>query len=118
MLGNHIHLIIRPAKGESLSKIMQWILSVFARAWNKAHFVNGHVWGERFYSKIIEAADDFLEIFNYVSLNPVKAQLVKSAEEWEFGGIWHFISGETGILDISFCLERIYQEYCRSFYIW
>ncbi len=35
IMGNHIHFLIRPARGESLSKIMQWILSVFA-----IHYIN------------------------------------------------------------------------------
>jgi len=27
LMGNHFHLLIRPGRGESLSRIMQWILS-------------------------------------------------------------------------------------------
>ncbi|MCK4516404.1 MAG: transposase, partial [Spirochaetaceae bacterium] len=30
IMDNHIHLLLRPRNGESLSRIMQWILSVFA----------------------------------------------------------------------------------------
>jgi len=29
VMGNHIHLMIRPGTRESLSRIMQWVLSVF-----------------------------------------------------------------------------------------
>lgn len=116
IMGNHIHLVIRPSRKASLSKIMQWLLGLFARAWNKAHLVKGHVWGNRFFSKIIENFLGFLAVFDYVSQNPVKAQLVKSAEEWEFGGIWHFIIGKEEVLDLPICLKVVYQVYCQYFY--
>jgi REP element-mobilizing transposase RayT len=45
---------IKPAFGQSLSRIMQWVKSVVARRWNKAHEMHGHLWGERFSSEIIE----------------------------------------------------------------
>ncbi|MDR2518530.1 MAG: transposase, partial [Spirochaetaceae bacterium] len=93
VMSNHIHLIIQPGPDANLSRIMQWVLGVFARAWNRAHGVKGHVWGDRFFSKILDDFKDFFRTFWYVTENPVKAQLVKSAEEWEFGGLWHFITG-------------------------
>ena len=115
IMGNHIHLIIRPSRKGSLSKIMRWVLGLFARAWNKAHFVKGHVWGDRFFSKIIDHFIDFLRVFDYVSQNPVRSQLVKGAEEWEFGGIRHFITRKREILDMPVCLEILYRAYCRYF---
>ncbi|WP_411042438.1 REP-associated tyrosine transposase [Treponema sp. TIM-1] len=112
IMGNHVHLIIRPGKDESLSRIMQWILSVFAMAWNRAHFQTGHVWGERFFSKIINDCIEFIKTFHYISQNPVKAQLVKSPEEWEFGGLWHFISGKKEIIgEPASWIQEIYRNY-------
>ncbi|MDR2499773.1 MAG: transposase [Treponema sp.] len=114
IMGNHIHLLIRPGPKGSLSQIMQWILSMFARAWNKRHGVSGHVWGDRFFSKILASLYDFLHAFDYVSRNPVKASLVENAEEWEFGGLWHFIKGNRTILNHTICLEVLYQILCWS----
>ena len=42
IMGNHIHLVIRPDKDSSLSKIMQWLLGNYAKGWNKVHGVTGH----------------------------------------------------------------------------
>jgi putative transposase len=114
IMGNHVHLIIQPHSGESLSRIMQWILSVFARLWNKMHHLSGHVWGERFYSKIINSLFEFLYTFDYVAQNPVKAGLVKRADQWVYSGIRHFLQGRKGILDdLPEKLRLIYTEYCR-----
>ena len=35
IMDNHIHLILRIEVGESLSKLMQWVLSVFALRFNR-----------------------------------------------------------------------------------
>jgi putative transposase len=34
VMGNHIHIIMQPDTKECLSRIMQWILSVFAASYN------------------------------------------------------------------------------------
>jgi putative transposase len=77
---------------------MQWILSVFAMAWNRKHHTGGHVWGERFFSKILNNPGEFLETFVYVTKNPAKAQIINRIDEWEYGGLWHFIIGDRDIL--------------------
>ena len=112
IMNNHFHLLIRPGQNESLSRIMQWILSVFAMSWNRKHNLNGHVWGERFYSRIIEGIVDFLRAFIYIDDNPVNAQLVDNSWKWMFGGLWHHHHGITNITDppneiiLKFCPEH------------
>ena len=54
LMGNHIHLIILPHSDESLSRIMQWILSVFALKYNKMTGRTGHFWGDRFFSSVLD----------------------------------------------------------------
>lgn len=87
VMGNHFHLIIQPGKGISLSRIMQWILSVFAQAYNRLHGVTGHVWGERFFSRIIRNIGEYLLIFDYIDGNPVKAGLIDFCGDWIFSGL-------------------------------
>jgi putative transposase len=114
IMGNHIHFAIRPDQDSSLSKIMQWLLGNYAKAWNKAHGVTGHLWGDRFFSKIIRTGRGFLRVFEYISRNPVEAGLAGRAEEWEDGGVCHFVRGETSILDIPPWLNAMYQAYIYS----
>ena len=109
IMGNHIHFAIRPDKDSSLSQIMQWLLGNYAKAWNKAHGVKGHLWGNRFFSKVISKGNGFIRIFEYISNNPVKAGLVGKAVDWEDGGVCHFIKGETSIIDIPPWLEEVYK---------
>jgi putative transposase len=99
IMGNHIHLLIKPGPGESLSKIMQWLLGVFAQLWNKRHHLSGHLWGERFFSRIILGFLDFLKVFLYIDSNPVVSGLVRQPEQWEYGGLWHHKKGFTEIIE-------------------
>ncbi|MDR0624834.1 MAG: transposase [Treponema sp.] len=98
LMNNHVHFLIKPGNKESLSRIMQWILSVFAMAWNRKYHLTGHVWGERFFSRVIPGIVGFLRIFMYIDDNPVNAQIVGRPWEWEFGGLWHH---RRGIRDIT-----------------
>jgi putative transposase len=100
IMDNHIHLIVKPARGQSLSKIMQWIKGNFAKRWNKERHTEGHLWGERFFSKIIEDAAQFLKTFKYIDENPVAAKLVAKAEEWEYGGLYHDLRGRLDVVDM------------------
>ena len=49
IMGNHVHIIIKPGHNENLSAIMQWINSFFAIRYNRVLGCCGHVWGERFF---------------------------------------------------------------------
>ncbi|MDR2446428.1 MAG: transposase [Treponema sp.] len=99
IMGNHIHFLIKPGRSGTLSVIMQWIKCNFAKAWNKMHGRKGHVWGERFYSRIINGITDFLRTRDYIAENPVKAGLVERAMEWVFGSLYHRLHRRSNLLD-------------------
>jgi putative transposase len=99
VMDNHIHFLIQPDEGVSLSKIMQWIKCNFAKKWNKMHNTKGHFWGERFFSRVIEDEGDFERTSAYIDENPVKANLVKAAEDWRFGGLFYRLRGLFGLID-------------------
>lgn len=78
---------------------MQWILSVFAVAYNKKLGYVGHVWRGRFKSRVIESRQHLVSAFNYISENPVKAGMVTTPVEYEYCGIRHIHDGDYSIVD-------------------
>ena len=84
LMDNHVHILLKPLKKENLSKIMQWILSVFAIRYNKMFKLKGHVWYDRFKSKIIDKVNHFIDAFRYITNNPVKAELVSKPKRLSF----------------------------------
>jgi putative transposase len=101
IMDNHIHFLIKPGKDVNLSQIMQGIKCNFAKAWNKARGLKGHVWGDRFYSRIISGIVDFLRVREYIAENPVKAGLVEQAVDWVFGSLYHRLHGQSDLLEPS-----------------
>jgi putative transposase len=61
---------------------MQWILSVYAMAYNKRFHRTGHFWGERFFSRIIDSFFDYLQTFEYIDKNPLVAGLISEICNW------------------------------------
>ena len=92
IMNTYVLFLIRPEKGASLSRIMQWILSVYARDWNKRHNTSGHFWGERFVSRVLEEVKEILETVGEIERRAVKEGLVKLPREWEYGGLWQRIN--------------------------
>ncbi|MDR0688762.1 MAG: transposase [Spirochaetaceae bacterium] len=45
---------IRPADGLELPAIMKWLKQVFAQRYNRAEDRIGHIWGDRYGSRIVE----------------------------------------------------------------
>ncbi len=99
IMGNHIHFLIQPGPEAGLSKIMQWILSVFAMKYNRIHGYKGHVWYDRFKSRILEGIFEYLDAYVYVLQNPVEAGLVKRADEYAYNGITFMLKGMTEIFE-------------------
>ncbi len=99
IMSNHIHFILKPLKEASLSSIMQWILGVFAQKYNKPFDLHGHVWYDRFKSKIIIDFRQYLHIFVYISYNPVKAGLVGSPSDYPFNGIFSLQKGIPDLME-------------------
>lgn len=88
IMENHFHLMIKPGRKENLSRIMQWIMSVFAMTLNRHNGWSGHIWSDRFYSKIIDSIRAFSTIFHYIDENPVKANLARASSEWKYCGAY------------------------------
>ena len=96
IMSNHVHLLIQPGKSQSLSRIMQWILSVFAIRYNRMCGVTGHVWYDRFKSSVLGSLRQFIRAYHYIVNNPVRAGIVETADEYHYGGLWCLLDGRLG----------------------
>jgi putative transposase len=114
-MGNHTHFILTPGKDASLPRIMQWIASVFAKAYNKKMGIRGRLWQERYFSRIIETIEQFVKTFEYIVKNPLTANMVKRARDYPYGGLYHYLHGIEGILDLQGKFIRDLYERCRFF---
>ncbi len=107
IMGNHFHLLVRPEGTTNLSRLMQWVMSVFAMAYNRIHGLVGHVWCSRFFSRIVSGLRAFLRTFGYIDDNPVAAHQVEDKRDWRYGGLWHHRAGNVDLIASADSLLRL-----------
>jgi hypothetical protein len=56
--GERLSFYIRPADGLQLPAIMQWVKQMFAVRFNLYAERNGHVWGDRYWSRALEGVGE------------------------------------------------------------
>jgi len=80
---NHYHLVTYLRREADVSNIMRSISVSYTRSFNLWHARSGHVFERDFQAKHIDADGYLAHVCRYVHLNPVKANLVRTPEEWE-----------------------------------
>jgi len=89
IMPTHFHLLIKPAEGSCLSKIMFWIKIHSAKRWNCIHGSVDHLWGQRFFARPVKNSEEYEHVMNYIDQNPVKAGLVSAPENWKASGAYY-----------------------------
>ncbi len=86
IMDNHVHFIISTLDME-LPKIMQRLLMTYTIRYNKAMKRTGHIWGDRYFSRVLRTQNDVEQCFEYLNQNPVKAELVKNELSWPWSSL-------------------------------
>jgi len=81
LLSNHDHLFVETPE-PNLAAGMQYLNGSYTGYFNRRHRRSGHLFQGRYRGHVIEEEGYFLEVSRYVHLNPVRARLVRRAEEW------------------------------------
>ena len=76
LLGNHYHLLVETPLA-NLSDGMRDLNGQYARAFNERHRRKHHVFGQRFWSKVIESEDQYDYTLDYILHNPVHHGFVR-----------------------------------------
>jgi putative transposase len=114
IMPTHIHLLITPTNDASLSRIIQWIKTQFTKIWNGIHNSSNHLWGERFFSRVMKDSSEYLSAHDYIDQNPVKAGLADSPANWEASGAF-YIAHDIGDLVDNLPFLRVSREDCHLF---
>lgn len=83
LMSNHYHLLIETPDG-NLSKGMRQLNGVYSQRYNRRHELVGHVFQGRYHSILVDKDTYLKELVRYVLLNPVRAAMVDSAEQWRW----------------------------------
>jgi REP element-mobilizing transposase RayT/mRNA-degrading endonuclease RelE of RelBE toxin-antitoxin system len=84
IMPNHIHVLISLFDGQFLSRLIHSWKSFTAHQVNNTLKRSGRFWMPDYFDRYIRSERHFLATVRYIHENPVKANLVKSAEEWRW----------------------------------
>jgi hypothetical protein len=103
---NHIHLLIE-RREDSISRIMQRLLTGYAQYYNRSCGAVGHLLQGR-YKAILCDTDQYLaELVRYIHLNPVRAKLARMPEDWPWSGHRAYIGvDQSKVVDTDPLLRR------------
>jgi putative transposase len=101
-MANHVHFLVVPEQEESLARVFGRAHSDYARYANLLRRGCGHFWQGRYYSCPVEEGEAWW-VLAYLERNPVRAGLVRDAEEWSWSSARAHCGGEdaTGRLDMA-----------------
>jgi putative transposase len=83
LMPNHVHLILVPGAADALRAALAEAHRLYSRRINFAKGWTGYLWQGRFASYPMDDAH-LITAVRYVELNPVKARMVKRAEDWRW----------------------------------
>lgn len=90
VMPNHWHFVVRPTDDSQLSEFFRWLTHTHTMRWH-AHYETqgtGHLYQGRFKTFPIESDQHLLTVMRYVERNPLRANLVETAEDWKHGSLW------------------------------
>ena len=91
LMPNHFHLLIE-TKEANLSYVMKRLLGLYTLRFNKKHKRVGHLFQGRYKAHLIDKDSYFLQVSRYIHLNPVKAKIVRSAEDHTYTSMRYYLS--------------------------
>ena len=91
LMDTHYHLLIETSSVK-LSKVMQHINGAYTTYFNRKRERSGHLFQGRYKAILVEADEYALELSRYIHLNPVRAGIVTSPEEYRWSSFRYYIA--------------------------
>ncbi|OGZ08777.1 MAG: hypothetical protein A3D65_03190 [Candidatus Lloydbacteria bacterium RIFCSPHIGHO2_02_FULL_50_13] len=95
IMPNHWHLVLYPKHDTDLSEFMRWLTTTHVRQRRvKTKSVgHGHLYQGTYKSFPVETNEYLTALILYVEQNPLRAHMVKRAEDWRWSSLWRRVKG-------------------------
>lgn len=95
LMPNHWHLVVWPKEDDDLSRFTGWLTLTHTQRWHAHRQTTGagHLYQGRFKSFPVQDDPHFYTVIRYVERNPLRANLVKRAEDWRWGSLYRWLRG-------------------------
>lgn len=116
LMDNHVHLLCVPKTKESLSKAIGRTSLVYTQHVNNTRDHYGRIWQNRFSSCLVDK-DKVMGVMRYIESNPIRAGLIKIAEQYQWSSAKsHILSQKDDLLSDNRIEAINPQEYSLYFY--
>ena len=92
LMSNHFHLMVETPLG-NLSWIMKHINGSYTTYFNVKHKRAGHLFQGRYKAILVQADTYAAELSRYIHLNPVRAKMVSTPEEYRWSSCSRYLEG-------------------------
>ncbi|MEQ1867426.1 MAG: transposase, partial [Micropepsaceae bacterium] len=123
LMPNHVHLLVTPRDEDSLPKTMQSLGRRYVRHVNWSYGRSGTMWEGRYRAAMLDTEMFFLPCSRYIEMNPVRANIVKHARDYQWSSFRANACGEhdmlitphakyRGLGETDQTRQQIYHELC------
>jgi putative transposase len=95
LMTNHVHLLLTPPAAGRLSIAMSRLGQHYVPRFNRRHGRTGTLWEGRFKSCLVDSDRYLLSAQRYIELNPVRAAMVASPEQYRWSSVRTSLAIET-----------------------
>ena len=121
MMPNHYHMLVRQEVGGSISRFLQTTYNAYVQYFNTLERHSGTLFQGPAKSKRIESDAHLMRCVAYIHTNPVRAALVRKANEWEYSDYASW-AGDSGanlaskqLRDSLIESGKAYQEFVKAY---
>lgn len=95
IMPNHWHLVLYPRNDGDMSEFMRWLTTTHVRQYRVAtkSIGGGHLYQGTYKSFPVEKSEYLTTLIRYVEQNPLRAKLVKRAEDWIYSSLYRRLKG-------------------------
>ena len=102
LMNNHVHLILTTLNEFGIDRIIHHAHLAFSKHYNRRHSRSAHFWKDRYKSPVIDNDIYGLTCMRYINRNPIRAKMVKRAEDWPWSAYRFYAFGEPNPLITPF----------------
>ena len=107
LMPNHVHFVATPSTEDGLRRTFAKPHQRYTQMVNQRNGWTGHLWQGRFNSSVMDERH-LMAAVRYVSLNPVRAGLVRRAEDWVWSSARAHLAGvDDGVVHVTPMLSRV-----------
>ena len=101
LMTNHVHKLVKINKDSNFSLFMKKINLAYFYYFKQKYGFSGHFWQGRFKSQMVSSDEYLIQCGKYIELNPVRAGLVKSPQDYSWSSYRYYFSGAKNDLIVS-----------------